>query len=107
VPYWYLKFYGRPVGGLDGTAAQYVERIVEAPAKHVAQLKAYDTHEHIPGGADRVVATLLDEGVPHCPSCGFGSDTSTSPPNCPECGWQGTHPKRCKCQSAGCEECRA
>jgi hypothetical protein len=52
-----ISFVGRPIGGIDGTAAVRVTRKVQAESKQAAQLKAYETHEHIAGGADWVLCT--------------------------------------------------
>lgn len=51
-----LRFYGVPKGSLNATVVVRVERVVEAETIEAARLKAYETHEHIPGGAENVLA---------------------------------------------------
>lgn len=55
-----LRFSGRKVGAL-GIGNPGVTTEVEADNPKEAALKAYDTHEHIWGGADGVLVTSLEE----------------------------------------------
>lgn len=54
MPRYRIVFYGCKIGQLNTAAKDRVEREVEAPDPAAAALAAYDTHEHIIGGADGV-----------------------------------------------------
>lgn len=49
-----IKFFGRKIGAL-GVSGTYT-LVVSAGSVEEARLKAYETHEHISGGADGVAA---------------------------------------------------
>lgn len=49
-----IRFEGCPIGRLNTAIKDIATRVVEADSPEAAQLKAYDTHEHIPGGAESV-----------------------------------------------------
>jgi hypothetical protein len=51
-----ITYTGRKVGSL-GFNHELVQREVEAESRSDAALKAYDTHEHIPGGVGGVIVT--------------------------------------------------
>ena len=52
-----ISFVGKPIGSVHAGSPERVTRKVQAESKQAAQLKAYDTHEHIAGGADWVLCT--------------------------------------------------
>ena len=57
-----ITFVGCPTGQLYTAIKERVTRIVEAANEKEAALLAYETHEHIIGGADGVrVEALTDE----------------------------------------------
>lgn len=49
-----IRFHGCPKGRLNTAVKDVVTRVVEADSREAAQLKAYETHEHLPGGAEAV-----------------------------------------------------
>ncbi len=54
-----IRFQGCPIGRLNTAVKDVVTRVVEADSPEAAQLKAYDTHEHIRGGAESVSVEAL------------------------------------------------
>lgn len=56
-----IEFEGRKVGSLGLT--HRVCRVVDAGSTEEAQMKAYETHEHIAGGAPGVLVTPLEPSL--------------------------------------------
>lgn len=52
--------FGSPIGSI-GMSGRKFRRCVEAESKEAAALKAYETHEHISGGAESVEVVNLTE----------------------------------------------
>ena len=55
-----IEFYGTRNGSLNAAYKEHVVRTVEADTPDEAALKAYETHEHIPGGSAGVKVTALE-----------------------------------------------
>lgn len=53
-----LAFYGKKKGSVHGLFTSLVELEVEAASESDAAMKAYETHEHITGGAPGVKVEL-------------------------------------------------
>lgn len=57
--WWRIRFHGKRIGAL-GISSDY-EHLVRAETKEEAQLRAYDTHEHIAGGHRGVEAIAISD----------------------------------------------
>jgi hypothetical protein len=62
-----IRFRGCPLGRLTTYLKEDVVLVVEAESVEAAQLRAYDTHEHIVGGVSAtevaIVGSVLPKGV--------------------------------------------
>ena len=78
---WRIQFTGKLNGSLHALFPDFVTRYVDAATSAEARMRAYETHEHIPGGADGVKATEVcklgcardNEGM--CHVCGKAVDS--------------------------------
>lgn len=62
-----ISFVGKPIGSICAAFPDRVTREVQAESPKDARLMAYDTHEHIAGGADWVLCQEVDLDPP--PEC--------------------------------------